>query len=74
MVTISQNGIVSKTALLSLGIGLLSYGAYDIRTMPDLMRGTVEILLGGFILFVREFCKSIPDGEQINRDPKKKIW
>jgi hypothetical protein len=78
---ISGNGIISRSTLLLIGGTLISFGAYDLRTTHDLTVSSLEIILGGFILFVREFCKTIPNGEgdigtieHTNCDSKKRIW
>jgi hypothetical protein len=83
-IKVSGNGIISRSGLLLVGGALISFGAYDLRMAHDILTSSVEILLGGFILVVREYCKTIPDGsENISEGiigcendcaPKKRVW
>ena len=72
---ISYNGIISKTTLLILAGVLMTSGVIDIETENLFFEGTLKILLGCIILFAREYCKTIPNGERetdYNRKPNRR--
>lgn len=52
-ISISYNGIITKTTLLILAGVLLTSGVIDIETENLFYEGTLKILLGCLILFAR---------------------
>jgi len=61
-IKISQNGIVTKTTLLILAGILLASGVYDIEQSNLFFEATLKIILGCLLIFVREYAKSLPNG------------
>ncbi len=60
--SISLDGIISKTTLLTLGGILLVSGVHDVESESILIAGTIKVFLGCLILLTREYCKTIPNG------------
>jgi len=74
-IAISYNGIISKTTLLILAGALMTSGVIDIETENLFYEGTLKIILGCLILFVREYCKTIPNGDkEIDNSKPKRKW
>ena len=74
-ISISYNGIISKTTLITLAGILMTSGVIDIETENLFFEGTLKILLGCIILLVREYCKTIPNGDReysYNNIPNRK--
>jgi hypothetical protein len=74
-IPISYNGTISKTTLLVLAGVFLTSGVIDIEIENLFYEGTLKILLGCLILFVREHCKTVPNGDKdasLNNKPKRK--
>ena len=73
-IPVSHNGIISKTTLLVASGILMMSGINDIESNHLILEGTIKILLGILLIFTREYCKTIPNGETHCDEKPKRIW